>query len=531
MSVRRSVGLAAAIGVALLLVFGAFLFRQTTDVTDSVTDVLTIYDPAASQVALLETAISDMQRGVSNFLLTQEESDLTPYVDGARRSDLALQQLRGLLASDQQLSLLVEGVATDRQAWIDQVARPTIDAVRAGELDAALATFKATVSDELFLSLQSDAATLRALIEDRRAGAFDILTDVSFELIRTVVLSVALLWTFLVLAYVLTHRRVLRPLDSLSRQVRSVARRGEHTQTIGPTGPAELRALGADVEEMRRRLVAEIDEARSAREALDQGAPVVAAIRAELMASSAVRVPGLTIFGAVQPAEGVLAGDWWDSAVLGTGEAAVLVADISGHGAAAGVAAMQLKHAIQHDLLAGKDISDIAVSAADVFNSHPDRFATVAAVCVHPDTGHVRYINAGHHEPLVIDPQGAVVEALGRTGPIMSWLGGEWAIGTTMLEPGHTLVLYSDGLIESHDLDGNELGEEQLYAWLAQMPADQRGPRALVPWLLGAARQRAIDWNRDDVTIVAVQRSAPAPDEPSETRVASALRRRRAERS
>ena len=525
MSVRKAAWLAMALGVALLLVFGSFLVSQTVGISEDVDDMSMGYDPASSQAALLGTAISDMHRGVATFLLTGAEDDLQPYVDGTRRSDLAVQQLRVLLRPDDQLSALLGRVDSDRQQWIDRVSRPTIDAERAGDQTAALAIFTDPASDALFADLQSDTAALEAAINQRRTEAFDELTALSYRLVLTVIGSLLLLSLFLMLSFFVARRRLLRPLDQLRQQILVVARRGEHTRTITSSGPAELRALGSDVEVLRRQLVVEIDEARSAREALEQRAPVVAAIRAELSTDSAVSVPGLAIHGELQPAEGVLAGDWWASSELPTGEAAVVVADISGHGPAAGIAAMRLKNAIRHDLAAGKDIGDMASSGAEVFASYPDRFATVAAVCIHPETGHVRYINAGHHEPLIVDAAGAVVQRLAKTGPILSWLGGSWGIGTGTLLPGQTLVLYTDGLIESHDFAGEELGEGQLEAWLADVPPDQREPRDLVPWLLGAARERAVDWNRDDVTIVAVQR-APAKAASSASGTSAAVRRR-----
>ena len=60
-------------------------------------------------------------------------------------------------------------------------------------------------------------------------------------------------------------------------------------------------------------------------------------------------------------------------------------------------------------------------------------------------------------------------------------------------------------------MTGEELGEEQLEQWLAASPADQRAPVDLVPWLIGAARERAVDWSRDDVTVVAIRWEAPEP--------------------
>jgi CHASE3 domain sensor protein len=95
-SVRRATQLAAVLGVALVLVFGVFLWRESHAVATRVNDVRTVYDPSADQVALLDTALSDMQRGVSGFLIGAQEDDLQPYVNGSRRTALALQELRRL---------------------------------------------------------------------------------------------------------------------------------------------------------------------------------------------------------------------------------------------------------------------------------------------------------------------------------------------------------------------------------------------------------------------------------------------------
>lgn len=504
---RNAAWAAVVAGLLLVLLFGAFLLRESRIASAAVRSAQEIYEPATTQSALLATSVSDMQRGVTFFVLTGDEADLRPYVEGSRRSELALQQLDVLLAGDPALMDLTSQVTRDRARWIADVAQPTIDFRRAGEVQQAVSLLDSAAAKSRYVNLQANTATLQAVIYERGIAAFELLTARTYGLGWAVLISVALLIAALIVFILVTRRRLLEPLDDLRLQIRAVARTSDHTHTIEAYGPKELRELGSDVEELRRQLVSEIDEARSARQALDQKAPVVAAIRAELAARSpVVAVPGLQVAGELQPAEGVLAGDWWDCTGLPTGETAVVVADISGHGAEAGIAAMRLKQAIVHDLNAGLDIDAIARSAAEVFKDYPDRFASVAAVCIDPASGAVRYINAGHHEPLVLDRDGAVIDRLATTGPILSWLGGDWAIGHGSLGPGQSLLLYSDGLIESHDEDGAELGEDRLESWLATMPDDQREPADLVPWLIGAARQRAVDWKRDDVTVVAIAR-------------------------
>jgi serine phosphatase RsbU (regulator of sigma subunit) len=133
-------------------------------------------------------------------------------------------------------------------------------------------------------------------------------------------------------------------------------------------------------------------------------------------------------------------------------------------------------------------------------------YATVLVVCIDPQDGAVRYINAGHPAGLLIDGHGEVLDRLERTALPLG-VGSAADIGHARLGTGESILLFSDGLIESRGADGEELGEEQLQALLQQVPDDQRLPQDLVAWVLGAARQRATDWGNDDVTLVAVQRS------------------------
>ncbi len=512
---RRLAWLGMGLGAVVLLVLGSVLLHQTATVTRSVHVVLSELDPAAAQVAVLGVAISDMQRGVSNYLLTGQEAALAPYLDGSQKSASALANLDTLLLDHDTLAAAAQDVAESRRIWIETVAEPTVGLAQAGDRQSALDLYTSAAASASYLALQSDTGQLRDALETAAIAAFRELSDVTLTLIRTVLVALILLGAALLAGFALATNLVVRPLTDLRVQIRQAAQDSRHTHSITSAGPRELRSVGADVEALRRQLVSEIDESRSAREALDQQAPVVTAIRRELAAGEPVSAPGLSIYGELRPAEGVLAGDWWATARLPTGEVAVMVADISGHGAHAGIAAMRLKHSIRLDLGAGKDIADIARSAADVFREYPDRFATVAAVCVDPASGRIRYLNAGHHEPLLINAAGEVVERLATTGPILSWIGGDWKVGESRLPHGGSVLLYSDGLIESHDAHGVELGEDLLVEWVEALSAEQREPRAMVEWLLGTARHRSVDWNRDDVTAVVVQRSPRPPPTPT----------------
>ena len=178
-------------------------------------------------------------------------------------------------------------------------------------------------------------------------------------------------------------------------------------------------------------------------------------------------VPGVAVHGEVNSAEGVLAGDWWDCVAMPSGEAALIITDIAGHGAEAGVAAMRVKHLMALLLASGAGPDEAITLAARSFADEVGRFATVAVVCVDPPTGAVRWANGGHHPPVILTPDGQETE-LAPTGPLLSWLGGPWRVDTAAMGPDDVLLAYSDGLIESHDA-------------AAQRTAEGR-PGRTVPW-------------------------------------------------
>jgi sigma-B regulation protein RsbU (phosphoserine phosphatase) len=276
-----------------------------------------------------------------------------------------------------------------------------------------------------------------------------------------------------------------------------------HRETpIVPSGPPELHQVGQDAEQMRRQLVEQIDRARRADEGLVQERPVVAAIRAELNDTHALVVPGLDFYGEVAPAEGVLAGDWWSAQLLFDGRLAITVTDVSGHGPEAGIEALRLKHVIELSIAQEGNPAIALQEAARGFRS-PGRFATCACVVLDPRTGLLMWANAGHHPPWLVS---AALTELVPTGPLLSVLGGSWTNHSTQIEPGAMLMMWTDGLIESRNEVGQELGHDGLRTLVYGALSVEDSAAGFVGHVLAAARARAVDWRRDDVTMVALQR-------------------------
>ena len=213
----------------------------------------------------------------------------------------------------------------------------------------------------------------------------------------------------------------------------------------------------------------------------------------------------------MRPAEGVLAGDFWDQVPLGDGRAALMVCDISGHGAGAGIVAMRLKTAIILGLRSGQDLPQILHRACDGFADEPGRFATVVVVVADPRARTLEWVNAGHPAPRVLRA-GGTIERLATTGPMVSWLIGTWTLARTTLGPRDVCLVFTDGILESRDGSGEELGDDGFDAQLRAAAAGTEDPAEVTARLLGTVRQRTADIGRDDLTLVALRWAAtPGP--------------------
>jgi sigma-B regulation protein RsbU (phosphoserine phosphatase) len=91
-------------------------------------------------------------------------------------------------------------------------------------------------------------------------------------------------------------------------------------------------------------------------------------------------------------------------------------------------------------------------------------FATVFFAVIDPTNGALMYINGGQNPPLIIGSRG-VKEQLDPTGPVVGLLPEmEFQIGQAKLEPGETLLAYTDGVTDAHNPSGEFFGPQRLQA-------------------------------------------------------------------
>ena len=159
-----------------------------------------------------------------------------------------------------------------------------------------------------------------------------------------------------------------------------------------------------------------------------------------------------------------IGGDYYDFINRHDGKMLIALGDVSGKGTAAALL-MSSVHAAIHAQVAAKNSLLETVTSVNQYlaeNTPTNRFVTLFIAELDPETGKIGYINAGHNPPLIGRNDGSV-EQLGSGGfPLGIMPAAEYELGETYLKGDEALIIYSDGVSEAADLNGEEFGMERL---------------------------------------------------------------------
>jgi sigma-B regulation protein RsbU (phosphoserine phosphatase) len=128
-------------------------------------------------------------------------------------------------------------------------------------------------------------------------------------------------------------------------------------------------------------------------------------------------------------------------------------------------------------------------------------FLTLVYMTLDRKTNVLTVVSAGHNPVYLIN--GATVETIESTGPALGWdPDDEWKTLEFSFQPGSTLFLYTDGLVEAK----NSAGEEYEPKLVEALTGIQTSPAELVSSLLGDVSEFCGSNFDDDVTIFAIKR-------------------------
>jgi serine phosphatase RsbU (regulator of sigma subunit) len=103
----------------------------------------------------------------------------------------------------------------------------------------------------------------------------------------------------------------------------------------------------------------------------------------------------------------------------------------------------------------------------------PDRFITFFLLLLDPATGEIEYTNAGHNPGLLRRQDGSVEELASHGLPLALFPGKPYGSSRLTIESGEIVCLYTDGVTEANDAQGNEFGMARLKDFLAAQRASR----------------------------------------------------------
>ncbi|MFF4861031.1 SpoIIE family protein phosphatase [Streptomyces sp. NPDC001231] len=207
-----------------------------------------------------------------------------------------------------------------------------------------------------------------------------------------------------------------------------------------------------------------------------------------------------------------IGGDWYDLIPLPGGRVGAVIGDVQGHDTHAAAVMGQLRIVLRAYAAEGHAPATVMARASVFLHElDTDRFATCLYAEADLSTGVVQLVRAGHIDPLVRHNDGSCHRVavdgglpLGLSAEFGSL---EYPVGTMELDPGQSLVLCTDGLVEQPGADLDD-GMRALARSVAAGPGDVRD---LADRLIAMAEARGGD---DDVALLVLRRRVPAERQP-----------------
>ncbi len=239
-------------------------------------------------------------------------------------------------------------------------------------------------------------------------------------------------------------------------------------------------------------------------------------IQVALLPRSRPEIPGYTFWECYLPSLEV-GGDIYDYIALDSSRAGgdsrspqtVVIGDVAGKGMPAALLAATIRPEVRHLTRAEVGPEEVLSRVnRDVCDSGVEgRFVTMAVLEIDGESHRTTVVNAGHLDPLVRRASG-VIEAVGREGagpPLGVNPLADYDPVTIALEPGDLVFLYTDGVTEAMDRDGQLFGDHRLRETLTKAPP---GAAAAGEAVLAAVRDHAVGRTQsDDITILCFGRS------------------------
>ncbi|NUR91605.1 MAG: SpoIIE family protein phosphatase, partial [Nonomuraea sp.] len=196
-------------------------------------------------------------------------------------------------------------------------------------------------------------------------------------------------------------------------------------------------------------------------------------------------------------------GDWYDAFVLQDGRVAAVVGDVMGKGVKAAAGMGRIRNAMRALALTNPPPAAVLTGLDRVFDAteEEEQVTTLAYMVVEPVTGEGTLALAGHPPPVLVSPQGTAILGDVEPGTPLGWPTSRRQF-RFVVPPGHTAVLYSDGLVENRKR-GLDAGLAEICNVVTEAPPEVvSSPHMLLDFLVD--RMLSGYEQDDDVTALAI---------------------------
>jgi serine phosphatase RsbU (regulator of sigma subunit) len=235
-----------------------------------------------------------------------------------------------------------------------------------------------------------------------------------------------------------------------------------HVRRFSEEDMEELVSLAATAA-LHLRNIALAEEAAE-RRVLEKELGLARQIQMALLPHELPAVPGYELCASNFPTRAV-SGDLYQVQLRAEGrECVLLLADVAGKGMSASLLTASLEALAAGPIEVGLPPEEICTKVSRRLHARtsPERYATGFVGVLHTDTGRLCYANAGHNAPLLVRQSGSV-EQLPATGLPLGLLPvGDYLREERALEPGDLVFIYTDGVTEATNPEGEEYGLERL---------------------------------------------------------------------
>jgi sigma-B regulation protein RsbU (phosphoserine phosphatase) len=297
---------------------------------------------------------------------------------------------------------------------------------------------------------------------------------------------------------------------------------------VKPISPEELRVkvragervlcLQQGLADKNRELARTNSRLQSAHQVIENDLRAAALMQRRLLPSPALLAHGVRCAWRLQPS-GYLAGDTFNLFAMSEQQVGFYLLDVSGHGVPAAMLSVTLSMMLTPDATAGNPLKRYnrdreafeLLSPGEAirllnqrFQSKDDSYFTMIYGLFDTASSVLSLAQAGHPGPILIKKAGEVI-VLGSGGmPVGLWPEIEFDCFDISADHGDRLLLYSDGVTECANLDGEAFGENRLLAYLEQWAAEPLDE--LLGGLLTEIKTwRAIPDFSDDVSLLAIE--------------------------